>query len=569
MQFLIISFIRLLLKQAGLTALLSEQWSARQLIAELLEHVVNYPLPLREKNYHSDGSYIHFGFPSDLKRSPPPDAEIPVIRDIIADEQSRLLDLDAQIAALRKILEPLVNERNITADKILRHQSIFSAARRIPPEILGEIFLSTLPAQEAMWHKTSAVSSSPWLVGRICSRWRKIALALPELWTTVSIDHLSYELERNDAYPSVLLCRLKTLLHRSANRPLHMELGFPYSWPPSPELLEALADSSPQWETVQAASSWFSPGGTMDRIKGRLDRLISLSCFHGSLHGELFAEVPQLRRLESMQGFASDFPLASLTYLKSDVFSLSEFTRILPQLVNIVECDISGWDEQEDDTATDDISLPALQKLYLNGMPLPSSLTAPKLTEIRLHSRYLDTLPHVVSRSGCDLQSVTLLLPLDSTAAISFSALQHCPTIRDLKIFDAGDINPLCDALTVRRDSPIWLPKLNDIKFLFDAEDPTSVSGFAQLNLETFVAMLKTRWNVAGCARICHVHIEAWWHVKPRYIEALLSRLREFDDGELSLWLTDFIPSSGDTTAMGISGQGSYCHYLIIPSSDI
>jgi hypothetical protein len=35
-QFLIIPFIRLLLEQAGLTALLSEQWSARQLIAELL-----------------------------------------------------------------------------------------------------------------------------------------------------------------------------------------------------------------------------------------------------------------------------------------------------------------------------------------------------------------------------------------------------------------------------------------------------------------------------------------------------------------------------------------------------
>ncbi|KAJ7291368.1 hypothetical protein C8J57DRAFT_214866 [Mycena rebaudengoi] len=170
-------------------------------------------------------------------------------------------------------------------------------------------------------------------------------------------------------------------------------------------------------------------------------------------------------------------------------------------------------------------------------------------SHIKLGSEYLNTLPLVVSRSGCDLQSVTIVPPPGAT--VSFSALQHCPTIRDLKIFDTGDINTLCAILTVRHDSPIWLPKLNDIKFFLDAEDPTSVSGFAQLNLETFMAMLKSRWNVAGCAHISHVHIEAWWHIELQYIEALLSRLVEFDDGELSLWLTDFNPidpSWGDPT---------------------
>ncbi|KAJ7291403.1 hypothetical protein C8J57DRAFT_1705014 [Mycena rebaudengoi] len=137
-----------------------------------------------------------------ISNDPPPDSEVPAIHDIIADEQSRLLVLDTQIAALRKILEPLVNERNATADKILRHQSVISVARRIPPEILGEIFLLTLPSQEVAWHKTSCVNSSPWLVGHICSRWRKIALTLPELWTTVSINILS---EGTDARPSLLL----------------------------------------------------------------------------------------------------------------------------------------------------------------------------------------------------------------------------------------------------------------------------------------------------------------------------------------------------------------------------
>ncbi|KAJ7218751.1 hypothetical protein C8J57DRAFT_970395, partial [Mycena rebaudengoi] len=118
-----------------------------------------------------------------VSNNPPLDAEIPVIHGIIANEQSQLLDLDTQIAALQKILEPLVDERNATADRILRHQSVISVGRRVPPEILGEIFLFTLPSQEGVVsHTTSCVDSSPWLVSRICSCWRKIALARPELW---------------------------------------------------------------------------------------------------------------------------------------------------------------------------------------------------------------------------------------------------------------------------------------------------------------------------------------------------------------------------------------------------
>ncbi|KAJ7218775.1 hypothetical protein C8J57DRAFT_1537444 [Mycena rebaudengoi] len=337
-----------------------------------------------------------------ISNDPPPDAEIPVIRDIIADEQS----------------QPLVDERNAIADKILRHQSVISVARRVPPEILGEILLLTLPSQEdGMSDKASCVDSSPWLVGRICSRWREIALALPELWTTVSINELSYDLRGNDVHPSILLCRLKMQLHRSANQPLSIVLGSPSyesDWTISPEILEILADSSPRWETVQADSTWFSPGSPMDRIKGRLDKL-NPSRFR--------------------TGFASEFPWAQLTYLKSGISGLSELIRILPQLVNVVECDMTAWFVEGDDTAADDISLPALQKLTLQWMPLPSSLIAPRLTHLGLGAGFIDTIAPVVSRSGCDLRSVTLLSRLDrvSGATVSFSALQHYPTICELK----------------------------------------------------------------------------------------------------------------------------------------
>ncbi|KAJ7218749.1 hypothetical protein C8J57DRAFT_1732202 [Mycena rebaudengoi] len=442
-----------------------------------------------------------------ISNDPAPDAEIPVICDIIADEQSRLLDLDTQISALQKILKPLVDERNATADRILRHQSVFSVTRRVPPEILGEIFLLTLPSQkDVMSDEASCVDSSPWLVGRICSRWREIALALPELWTTVSINGY----DGPNAHPSLLLRWVKMLLHRSANQLLHIYLASPsYGFDISPEVLEILADSSPRWETVQTASEWFHPNGHMDRIKGRLDRLKSLSFPYDFAQGELFAEAPQLRRLELPKGFAGDFPWAQLTYFESSFDTMSAFNRILPQLINVVECDITGWLEGYLSITHDIVALPVLQKLYLAGrLPLPPSLTAPRLREVGLSSANLSTLPHVISRSGCDLQSVTILPPPGDTD--SLSALQHCPTICDLKIGSGpGGFNTLCTTLTVQHDSPIALPKLNDLTFLLF--NPPHVSSFWP-NLEVFVIMLKSRWNVDGCARICHVHFEARWH---------------------------------------------------------
>ncbi|KAJ7218739.1 hypothetical protein C8J57DRAFT_1732194 [Mycena rebaudengoi] len=262
-----------------------------------------------------------------------------------------------------------------------------------------------------------------------------------------------------------------------------------------------------------------------------------------------------------LRALANDFPWTQLTYLDSHLGTLSEFTRILPQLVNIVKCHIRGWGGEGDNTVTHHIiTLPALQKLYLDEMPLPPSLIAPRLTHIRLGSEYLNTLPLVVSRSGCDLQSVTILTPQGAT--VSFSALQHCPTICDLNIESAcpaSNINTLCHTLTVQHDSPTALPKLNSLMFTLD-NGPTA-SGFHQLNLETLVAMLRSRWSAAGCTRICHVHIEAW-RIELRYIEGLLIRLVEFDDGELSLWLTDFDPidpSWGDPTYT-VPFNGSCCH---------
>ncbi|KAJ7035932.1 hypothetical protein C8F04DRAFT_1097119 [Mycena alexandri] len=78
-----------------------------------------------------------------------------------------------------------------------RHKSVaeyrnpFTTLRRMLPENTSEIFTWTLPCEQATV-KHSAINAttqdSPWLLGRICSRWRTVALASRSLWSFIGID---------------------------------------------------------------------------------------------------------------------------------------------------------------------------------------------------------------------------------------------------------------------------------------------------------------------------------------------------------------------------------------------
>ncbi|KAJ6557566.1 hypothetical protein B0H19DRAFT_898910, partial [Mycena capillaripes] len=69
-----------------------------------------------------------------------------------------------------------------------RTRAVLSPLRRMPPEILGCIFLVTLPKTvDAAWSHTR--TGSPWIFTRVSSRWREVAISTPSLWSRVVIDY--------------------------------------------------------------------------------------------------------------------------------------------------------------------------------------------------------------------------------------------------------------------------------------------------------------------------------------------------------------------------------------------
>ncbi|KAJ7171293.1 hypothetical protein C8R46DRAFT_183872 [Mycena filopes] len=101
--------------------------------------------------------------------------------------QSHLIPHIHELSRLDSLIQDLVAQRDKTLTYIEAHKALLSPARRLPPEILQEIFLAALPT-----HRSAVMSASeaPLVLTRICRGWRSLALATPELWHSI---HLPFD----------------------------------------------------------------------------------------------------------------------------------------------------------------------------------------------------------------------------------------------------------------------------------------------------------------------------------------------------------------------------------------
>ncbi|KAF7299795.1 hypothetical protein HMN09_00985600 [Mycena chlorophos] len=111
--------------------------------------------------------------------SPSP-SEIHEIRTLLVDPRLRVADLNRQIAALE-------TERDALAAHISFYESLLAPIRRVPDDILREIFLAVLAEQKTRQLRASV---PPLLFGHVSRRWRSLSRATPLLWNRVDLKGL-------------------------------------------------------------------------------------------------------------------------------------------------------------------------------------------------------------------------------------------------------------------------------------------------------------------------------------------------------------------------------------------
>ncbi|KAJ7154901.1 hypothetical protein C8R43DRAFT_949866 [Mycena crocata] len=153
-----------------------------------------------------------------------------------------------------ELIRDLSARRDEIWESIELKQALIAPVRRIPDDVVQDIFLACLPThQNAVMSKNEA----PLLLGRICSAWRALALATPRIWASLHI-HLAFSIQREERMRAIT-----EWLERSAACPLSLSISGASPGPPHFEfypsdsdvatpalLLDILARAAPRWHDM-------------------------------------------------------------------------------------------------------------------------------------------------------------------------------------------------------------------------------------------------------------------------------------------------------------------------------
>ncbi|KAJ7057697.1 hypothetical protein C8F01DRAFT_1150705 [Mycena amicta] len=107
----------------------------------------------------------------------PTDAETAQIRGELASHVLEIDNIDEQIRRLSL-------RRAELCAHVDAHKALISLPRRLPRDIVEELFLACLPG-----NKNAAIDTTeaPLILGHICSAWRAISLTTPRLWASLHV----------------------------------------------------------------------------------------------------------------------------------------------------------------------------------------------------------------------------------------------------------------------------------------------------------------------------------------------------------------------------------------------
>ncbi|KAK7058206.1 hypothetical protein R3P38DRAFT_2496772 [Favolaschia claudopus] len=242
----------------------------------------------------------------------------------ISSAPAQLQRYDTEITKLQKDLDRLVSERSALDSYTGLCRSVLSPVQKLPNELLADIFDLCFPIE--LYSVSSAGTGTSEVdrlacryllqLAQVCSRWHRVAMETPRLWSTMSVHTDLWDGCLTDS--NTLLNLLESSLTRSQEHLLNLNLRVSNS--SSGDLvLKSLLQHEHRWKYLQLCSrdspSEFLSAGTRD-----LDCLVGLA-LNVKLWGNMsaFRNAPSLKEL-AFAGHIDDLPMLPWTQIESLTF---------------------------------------------------------------------------------------------------------------------------------------------------------------------------------------------------------------------------------------------------------
>ncbi|KAJ7592008.1 hypothetical protein C8J56DRAFT_1024267 [Mycena floridula] len=162
------------------------------------------------------------------------------------------------IELLKQRIRELEREVEVREWNLQHYRSIVSPVRRIPNEILGDMF--QLVVDDAVSKRSCALFNQavpPWPLAVVCAHWRQVVSSSMSLWATfdINIDEVPSYYGDADSGPKSYISLARDYLRRSGDHPLniilqHHKRGIGFQ--PIPERLFGLfLEHSSRWSAVK------------------------------------------------------------------------------------------------------------------------------------------------------------------------------------------------------------------------------------------------------------------------------------------------------------------------------
>ncbi|KAJ7593491.1 hypothetical protein C8J56DRAFT_499111 [Mycena floridula] len=217
-------------------------------------------------------------------------SDIPQLLSTAKDDLQRCND---EIAKQQLYLVSLQKQRDLLERHVQGYESLISPIRKLPPEILRQIFL--LVGDENRFY-SNGIRIPGLILAHVCSHWRLVCFNTREIWATITID-------TEESYSGRLTQAVRFLLEKSDPYPISLAIDRLYDTDHARNLLRAIVAESNRWSALTVGEN-VNLGLLVDVfsvIKSHLSslRFLALPYLDDEIYGlDLFKVAPLLNTLD-------------------------------------------------------------------------------------------------------------------------------------------------------------------------------------------------------------------------------------------------------------------------------
>ncbi|SJL17712.1 uncharacterized protein ARMOST_21272 [Armillaria ostoyae] len=401
----------------------------------------------------------------------------------INDETAKLERLgswyNAQLHAVLKSLE--------------HHKSVFAPVRRLPRDILLEIFHSVCDSswqdaeKDDSTHDSLDMTGPLWVLGRVCGLWRDILHTSPASWARYVLvkppfskhapEILQAYLERTSEHPLslVAICHSRNLAEENG------------------EIMSLLVQSSYRWRNACIRTHPHHMHHLESVSHFPVLQTIEMEVFdeYGypvEMSSDVWLKAPQLWQATVPDHGIHQVRLPSRITHYSGYIGCVEDLQLLSQLPKLRTCHLLPSIKLSSTAAP--VVMAELRQLYVEHSDTLDLLTAPMLqsltiVEVREGSPSSSGIAPFLRRSGCRLESLSMCAQGPLALLSNIFSSEACSTISHLKL----ELGPGWDDISKILAPSSFLPNLCHLGFCF----PYRYSGHRRTQRLAFLDMIGSR----------------------------------------------------------------------------